>query len=304
MECYSGRDMNPETQNMVRSFDQTEIWYRKIGNRNPKLVLCDGVGCDGFIWKYLIPHFQKRFGIIHWNYRGHGKSHSPSDLDNLGIEACIQDLKILLATSAARCPLVLVGHSMGVQVILEYLHRHPQRVIGLVILCGSAGHAIDHIHDNGLFRKLFPLMRYVSDRLDQMLKDTWRHVLDSELAYLYATTFEINPTKVKREDFEPYLSHLSRMDPIVFLRTLEDASRHTADGYLKDIQIPTLVVAGEKDRFTPFWVVKKLHESLPDSRLLALPEGTHVSPIELPEIVNRRIGEFLDELASRTTPDT
>ena len=41
------------------------------------LVLCDGIGCDGYAWKYLIRHFQRTCRIIHWQYRGHGKSGLP-----------------------------------------------------------------------------------------------------------------------------------------------------------------------------------------------------------------------------------
>lgn len=288
--------MNKTIEKTLESFDQTPIWYRKIGSRNPKLVLNDGIGCDGFIWKYIISHFEKRFGIIHWNYRGHGKSASPNNLDNLGIDACVQDLKTVIKSAAPKAPVVLVGHSMGVQVILEYCHRYPKKVAALIIICGAAGHPINHIHNNSLFLRLFPLLRYATDRLDFIVRDAWQHLIHSEFAYLFANTFEINQNLANREDFEPYLAHLSRMDPIVFLRTLEAASKHTSEPYLEEIELPTLIVGGENDRFTPFWIAEKLHEHMPNSNLLALPEGTHVSPIEYPDTINQQIDKFLDEV--------
>ena len=74
------------SEKRVESFDGTVIWYRMIGTGEPILVLCDGVGCDGFVWKYLIPHLEGKYRIVHYNYRGHGKSTTPENPENLGIE--------------------------------------------------------------------------------------------------------------------------------------------------------------------------------------------------------------------------
>ena len=45
-------------------------------------VLCDGIACDGFIWKYLWDDLARIAGVshvAHWNYRGHGRSGRPRD---------------------------------------------------------------------------------------------------------------------------------------------------------------------------------------------------------------------------------
>jgi len=284
------------TETTVEGFDGTPIWYRSIGTGDPALVLCDGVGCDGYVWKYLIPHFEGRYRIIHWHYRGHGRSGVPANLENLGVEECAEDLQVVLDHAGLTAPVVLLGHSMGVQVILEYYHRHPERTRALIPVTGSYGKAIDHVHDNGLAKRLFPLMRYASGRLGPMMTKVWRQMVGSDLAYWFATTFEINEGLIKREDFFPYLEHLSRMDPEIFLRTLASAARHTAEPYLPDIKVPTLIVAGEADRFTPYWLSRRMHAMIPNSQLLTLPMGSHTGAIELPELTNLRIDKFIREL--------
>ena len=42
--------------------------------QTPAIVLSDGIGCDGFAWKYLQPHLAKTHRVLHWHYRAHGRS--------------------------------------------------------------------------------------------------------------------------------------------------------------------------------------------------------------------------------------
>ena len=291
--------MDQYTETTVESFDGTSIWYRRIGSRKPTLVLCDGIGCAGFIWKYFIPHFENLYQLVHWNYRGHGRSEAPENMENLGIEDCAEDLKTVIADAGVDGPVVLVGHSMGVQVILEYAHRYPEQVLALVPITGSYGKAIDHVHDTGLIKRLFPLFRLGLNHFRPLVTKIWREWLSSEVSYWYAKNFEINQGLIKREDFFPYLEDLSRIDPEIFVRTLAGASRHTTEPFLADLKKPTLIVAGESDRFTPYWISRRMHAMIPDSELLTLPMGSHTASIELPELTNLRIEKFLAQVTGR-----
>ncbi|MEZ4468186.1 MAG: hypothetical protein R3F43_28075 [bacterium] len=46
--------MTPVT-GTFESFDGTRLLYEIEGEGDIDLLLCDGIGCDGFIWKYLRP---------------------------------------------------------------------------------------------------------------------------------------------------------------------------------------------------------------------------------------------------------
>ena len=48
------------------------------------LVLCDGLMCEGHVWKYLTSHFKGRCRLLHWHYPGHGKSSKPAKTAPLG----------------------------------------------------------------------------------------------------------------------------------------------------------------------------------------------------------------------------
>src|SRR6266404_8738335 len=116
--------------------DGTRIHWSAVGRGSPALVCCDGIGCDGFAWKYLVRDFAARNRIVRWRYRGHGRSGVPDDPARVTFDDLCGDLRAVL--DAAGVPEgVFLGHSMGVQVALEYHRRHPAQVLGLVLVCGS-----------------------------------------------------------------------------------------------------------------------------------------------------------------------
>jgi pimeloyl-ACP methyl ester carboxylesterase len=86
---------------------------------------------------------------------------------------------------------------------------------------------------------------------------------------------------------------MTHVDFPLFLRMLRAAGEHTAGDLLARIDVPVLVVAGERDTFTPAFLAQAMAEAIPKGELLMVPRGTHVTPIERPELVDARILEFL-----------
>jgi len=131
--------LSPEvTEGHAQASDGTRIYWCAVGHGAPALVCCDGIGCDGFAWKYIARDFAPRHRIVRWHYRGHGRSGLPQDRSRVTFDDLCDDLSAVLDATETR-EAVLLGHSMGVQVALEYHKRHPQRVLGLGLICGSHG---------------------------------------------------------------------------------------------------------------------------------------------------------------------
>src|SRR5207237_641167 len=95
-----------------------------------RAFLCDGILCDGFIWKYLWDDLAPVAPLTHWHYRGHGRSAAPVDASRIDIAAHVDDL-MAVRRHVGDPPCVLFGHSMGCQVALEAYHRHPENVRGI-----------------------------------------------------------------------------------------------------------------------------------------------------------------------------
>jgi len=80
-----------------------------------------------------------------------------------------------------------------------------------------------------------------------------------------------------------------------FVRMLRAAGEHTAEDLLPQIRVPTLIVAGEKDTFTPAHLARTMQKAIPGAELLMVPGGSHVVPIEQHKLVSERIVQFLKE---------
>ncbi|NVJ25461.1 alpha/beta hydrolase [Myxococcus sp. AM011] len=274
--------------------DGAELYYQVTGDGEPGVVLCDGLGCDGFAWKYLAPYLSRHHRVLRWHYRGHGRSGIPEDRERIGMMYTCDDLqRVMDAAGMERA--VLFGHSMGVQVALEFHRRYASRVQGLVLLCGSYGNPLDTFHDSTVLKKMFPTLRRVVERFPEQSARLIHAALRTELAVQLAITLEMNRERIARNDLAPYFEHLARMDPVVFVRTLDSLSEHSAWDHLLHVDVPSLVVAGERDKFTPGWLSRKMASRIPDAELVLIPDGTHTAPLEAPGLIEVRVERFLRE---------
>jgi len=292
------RELHGADSGFAEGADGTRIYWSAVGSGAPALVCCDGIGCDGFAWKYVVRDFAPRHRVIRWHYRGHGRSGVPADCGRVGFDDISSDLQaVLKATGTEQA--VLLGHSMGVQVSLEHHRRHPEQVLGLALICGSHGLPLDTFHDSKALKIILPSMIAAAGKYPQAMELIWRLTAGGELAYQFATHLEVNGKLVRREDFAPYFRHLSGMDPRLFLGMLRHASEHTAYDHLPEVKVPTLIVAGTHDTFTPYWLSEEMQSRIPGSELLTVPGGTHVAPIEHPELITLRLEKFLAGVPAR-----
>ena len=273
--------------------DGTRIAWSSAGRGAPPVLLTDGIGCAGFIWRRLSPAVARGRRVLHWNYRGHGASDPPKDLARSTVDDCVADLfAVLDAAEEERA--VLAGHSMGVQVVLEAHRRAPARVAALLLVCGAPGRLLDTFHDTTVLRTALPWVRAAVDRWPEVARGAFRALVTADVAVEYALAFEVNRALVHREDLAPYFRDLSDVDPTLFVRLLASAAEHDATDHLPAVDVPTLVVAGVRDGFTPMHLSQKMHEAIRGSELLVLPGGTHVAPLEHPELVAERVRAFLE----------
>jgi pimeloyl-ACP methyl ester carboxylesterase len=273
--------------------DGASLWYELKG-RGPGLpvVLLDGLGCAGFIWRHLWEPLCATRQVLHSHYRGHGQSGVPTDDTRLGIEYCCDDLEAVMAHTGVQRAVVL-GHSMGVQVALEFQKRYPSRVAGLVLICGSFGTPLDTWHDHTLLRALFPLMQGSVERWPGFARNVTQRLLTSELALQFGWRSELNPKLVPKAHFKPYMEHMAGMHPLYFVRTLQSLKDHSAWEHLPQVKVPSLVVGGEGDKFTPVWLSEKMAHALAQSEYLLVPGGTHTAPLERPGMVNAAVERLL-----------
>ena len=85
------------------------------------------------------------------------------------------------------------------------------------------------------------------------------------------------PAAVAARTCSRYLDDLADVDSPLFVRLLGSAAAHDADRPPpRASPRPTLIIAGERDTFTPVRLSVTMHDAIPGSELLVLPGGTHV----------------------------
>src|SRR5262249_25157065 len=170
----------------------------------PAVVFCDGIGCDGYVWKYLERELTRGHRVVHFHYRGHGRTPPPRDPSHVDIEDLADDLAGVMDTALGRSSTaVLAGHSMGVQVALEAYRRHRDRVHGLVLMCGSYGTPLRTFKGKRTLEQVLPWVKFAVNRIPGVAQTLVARLVPTELAYQIATRFEINGALIRREDFFP-----------------------------------------------------------------------------------------------------
>lgn len=282
----------------VAGVDGTRLFVRSSrGNQPLRAFFCDGIGCDGFIWKYLFPLVREHTELTHWHYRGHGRSAFPADVERCTIDDNAGDLnKVRAAESKTGEGDILFGHSMGVQVVLEAYHRAPERVRAMVLLCGSSGKVTHTFRNVPILEAILPPVSRLVDKYPDVIRAVWSRVPHEMALRIALKMGDFDSEHFKLENVLPYMEHMSNVDIPFFLRMLRSAGEHSANQTLSEIKVPVLVVAGENDTFTPAWLSREMAENIPDVDYLEIKGGSHVAPIEQPERVGEAVDAFLRKL--------
>lgn len=285
----------------ARADDGVELYWRSVGppGAGTSFVCCNGVGVSTFFFKYVTEHFRDRYRVVTWDYRGHGRSAPPPepvDAADLSIARCAADLGAVLDAAGVTTPPVLLGHSMGCQVILEHAVRHPERAKALVPMFGTFGRPLDTFLDSPWSKPAFELLHKAARAGGRAGARALLPLYDSPFAFAFGgLTGLMDRHYAGRADIDKYLEHLAALDPRVFLRMVSLAAEHTVEPQLASIHTPTLVVAGERDLFTPLHRSYFMANQIPGAELLVLADGSHAAIVEHPDAINLRIERFLAE---------
>ncbi len=234
--------------------------------------------------------------VAHWHYRGHGRSGAPVDPARIDIAAHATDL-MSVRKHLGDPPCVIVGHSMGTQVALEAWHMFPKNVKGLVLVCGSYGHVTQSFRGVPILDAILPKVTEIVEKQPDLARAIWTRVPPELALKMALLSRDVDRERVRGEDMLPYLEHMVHVDLPMFLKMLRAAGEHSAEDYLAKIDVPVLVVAGEKDTFTPSSLSTFMAEQIPGAEMLMLQGGTHVAPIEQPELVAEKVKDFVERAA-------
>jgi pimeloyl-ACP methyl ester carboxylesterase len=288
----------------VTSWDGTELHVEELG-AGPCLVFGHGFSLNGNAWHYQRRDLPAGFRCVFLDHRGHGRSERPES-DDYSIEAIARDLAAVIEWTVER-RLVLVAHSMSGIATLRLCELRPdlvrERLAGIVLVSALHADVLKGIAAAASARaaqRVQLALATVSQRL--MWQDPRRaHQLrrrGSDMGYIGTRLFGFGSNPSPRQvDFTDRL--LAQTPVEVWSQVFRGLLDFDFGHVLESICVPTLVAAGDSDRLTPPAATRHVAESIPDARLVMLPDSGHMAFMEEHELLDREIAAFARELLPR-----
>ncbi len=108
--------------------------YRDWGGKGAPMVLLHGLASQSHIFDWVAPRLAEHFRVVALDQRGHGESGKPNA--GYDFEHIVADLLAFLdALKFKRA--ILLGHSWGGNVALQFAAMHPTRAAALILLDGG-----------------------------------------------------------------------------------------------------------------------------------------------------------------------
>jgi pimeloyl-ACP methyl ester carboxylesterase len=124
------------TADSVKLPDGRMLHFVCMGKGSPTVILTAGMGdFAGSAWSNIQADMARTTRVCAWDRPGFGLSDGTTAPES--VATTTTDLEVALATGRIPGPYVMVGHSLGSYESLLYTDRHPDKVVGMVLVDGS-----------------------------------------------------------------------------------------------------------------------------------------------------------------------
>jgi len=256
-----------------------EIAYETTGKGTP-IVLIHGHPFDHTMWDPQVEAFSSNYKVITPDLRGYGKSSLPAT-EATRFEDYATDVLLLLDYLKIDS-FHLGGLSMGGQIIMEIFRQAPGRIKTLIFADTFAG--LD-----------------TPEAKQKRYEDAARLEKDGMDAYADEVIYKmIKPAHVSSmPDIAGHVIKMMKATSPLAAATAMRARSERID-YLTEtlpkIDIPTLVIVGGDDEFTPVAKAKELKENLQNCKLVVIEDAGHMPNLEQPGQFNKAVLDFLEHI--------
>ena len=260
-------------------------------------------GGPDFDTSYLLPELDRlsdEFHLIYYDQRGRGRSADSVKPEDVSLESEIADLDQVRAHFHLE-KVILLGHSWGTVLALEYALRHPERVSHLVLMDPAPASAADIDRFRKERAEKWPVLMELRNAIAGTV--AYKEADPDAVVAYYRVHFK--PALARSEDYEKLIMRMQARfieqgkQGILKSRAVEDRLVNetwaSPNGYdlhphLKRLNIPALVITGDHD-FFPF-AAKHIAEAIPGARLVTLTNCGHFPYLECPAHLRLQIDAF------------
>ncbi len=247
--------------------------HYSIQGKGPALFLIHGIGASEDAWRFLLPELSKKFTVITYDLRGHGKS--PVTHKDFTFEDLVFDLERVREMAKIN-KAHFVGHSLGGMIAPAYAKKFPKHALSIGLLSTVAGRSKED-----------------KIKIQTIINNMKQKGIEKTLSTLTSRWFtdefiKKNPKLVKQR-----LKQVLNTDPEVFLNVFNIYANTEIFPNLKDINKPSILITGENDLGCSPKHNKLMSDKMQNSKLVILPKVKHSILIEKPNEVATCLIEFI-----------
>lgn len=238
------------------------------------LVLLHSIATSSDIWTPLLPLLTQRFYVLRIDLPGHGRAPELASIVSMASYAdYVDNVLIELRTQ----PAAMLGISLGGMVAQAYALAHPGLLRALVLAnCGAVTPVpvrqawqsrIDAVIDKGMFSQI---------------EDTLARWFTPAFAQRSPLCLEWIGRLITTTSSTGYISAAKAIQQLDHLELLSE------------IDIPTLILAGDQDVAVPLAALELMSNIIPRATLQVLPGVAHLSAVEAPTVFAEAVEAFLN----------
>jgi pimeloyl-ACP methyl ester carboxylesterase len=233
-----------------------------FGEYKQSFVFIHGSGGDYSAWSHQYARLHKYYNILAIDLPGHGRSKGSgeSDVGNY----CLWVRKLLDILHLKN--IILVGHSLGAAITLQFALNYPQKIEGIVAVGGG-------------------MKMPVNPSLLEFLKTNPTESVELICKFSVA--------KENRAKFmAPLIKSLTHTRIDVLQGDLLACDKLDLTEELRKISLKVLVICGVEDKMTPPEFSRQISEGISGAKLCLIEGAGHMVMMERPEEFNEALNKF------------
>ena len=227
----------------------------KIEGNGDTLLFIHGLSDNLQYWKGLTSHLKRYFQVVRVDLRGHGGSELGSE--KISIDCYADDLMGLLDKLNIKW-VNLIGFSLGDAVALDFMIKYPQLVDSLILM--------------STFFKVGKYSAIILERFKEVLNNGFEEFFEFMLPLVLCPNV-IENNKGELELLKQFSSPSANIE--AYIKAVDACLNFDVENELDNIDVPTLILAGQYDEIFPVDMQKELQSKIKNSKLIVFENTKH-----------------------------
>ena len=257
---------------LPRSKSSSGIAYYCSGD-GPPIVLIHGVGLRADSWYLQIKLLEKTNTVIALDLPGHGESVQSNN--NLSSLAAFTTQLQVFADEIISQPFVLIGHSMGAMIAIDFAARHPEQCLGVAAL-------------NAIYKRTYKASIEVKERAALLHKSKKNDISSITIARWFGS----EPNQEMAELCRTWLNECN-IDSYSAAYNVFAEENGPSETMLASLSMPILFLTGEIDKNSTAEMTKAMALQCKQGSAAIIENAGHIAQLTHPTKVNEMLRLFI-----------